>query len=141
MAKYFECHCCGAVSRRMPIDLLCSACTTLAGLVKVLDPNPPPPRGIWDDFGGCLDDPVTRDGRQALEQKLDAIFAEVTDRYGSETVRVRIASRGLNDWAKWQYEAWLAKREDRDPPAEPSLFKAMRDAWAARKLQGLGGRA
>ena len=133
MAKHYECHCCGAVSRRVPMDLLCGACTTLAELVRVLDPNPPPPRRIWDDFGGCLDDPVTRDGRQALEEKLAAIFAEVTDRYGSETVRVRIASRGLNDWAKWRYEAWFTKRDGRVLPPEPSLFQAMRDAWQTRK--------
>jgi hypothetical protein len=113
----------------------------LAELVKVLDPNPPPPRGIWDDFGGCLDDPITRDGRQALEGKLDAIFAEVTAEWGAEHIRRHIANRGSNDWQKWRYEAWLARHEGRVPPDEPSLFRAMQDAWVDRKRQGIGERA
>jgi hypothetical protein len=85
--------------------------------------------------------PVTRDGRQALEGKLDAIFTEVTAEWGAEHIRRHIANRGSNDWQKWRYESWLARHEGRVPPAEPSLFQAIRDAWWARKRQGIGGRA
>lgn len=133
--KIYYCPCCGSFTRRMWIDPLCPACETVAELLMILDPIPTSRRP--GEVG--RNNPFEFMSREQLEGKLAISFRRLTDRWGAQTIRARIASRGLNDWAKWFYENWLAKHEGRISPPEPSLFAALRDAWRTR--QGLGERA
>jgi hypothetical protein len=104
--KFFDCCCCGAVSRTGWVDLMCPACSSLAILIK---PNP-------DGFINRAD----------LEAKICEFFEQLVAQCGSTAARIGIKARGGNDWTVWYFDHWLAEREGREPPPEVNLFDAVR---------------
>ena len=113
--KFFECCYCGAFSRTGWVDFMCPACWSLATLIK---PNP--------DFFDFIN-------RADLEAKVNKLFDQLAERSGSAAVRTGIKARGGNDWTVWYFDRWLAEREGREPPPEPSLFGALRKQWLEGK--------
>ena len=109
--KFFECCCCGAVSRTGWVDFMCPACSSLAILIK---PNP--------DFLDFIN-------RADLEAKISEFFEQLVAQFGSTAARTGIKARGGNDWTVWYFDRWLAEREGREPPPEVNLFDAVREAW------------
>jgi hypothetical protein len=113
--KFFECCYCGAFSRTGWVDLMCPACSSLATLIKR---NP--------DFFDFIN-------RADLEAKVNELFEQLLVQSGSAAARAGIKARGGNDWTVWYFDRWLAEREGRELPAEPSLFGALRNnGWRER---------
>ena len=57
--------------------------------------------------------------------KISKLFEQLVAQSGSAAARACIKARGSNDWTVWYFDRWLAEREGREPPLEPSLFAAL----------------